>query len=330
MDWSIKGASFVMTFSDMKQRNKADAAKVRDIRRATAEGRIWWLVETVLDKDGNPAVLSARDSAQIDQGVGERTLAHGGVLYATTTSNFGTLYVDIKNQLAYDKIEEGARPRRMMALPMTVSNYCEDISGDLPPTSELYRVLETQFEATKWGGRKAPTGETLTIEHHEELRIAGIEYHIRRNMLVSFLEKMHRMGEGARLMIVYHGTGDEARRNIINGNFSISTKRLRNNGWFGKGNYFGRRAFTAIGYASRVDELLCCLVVVKNVYNCPPPDDSSNECHGQLQVTEGYDAHLSPSGKELVIWNPRQILPCFVLKFNKVLESAEALSEYQR
>jgi hypothetical protein len=165
---------------------------------------------------------------------------------------------------------------------------------------------------------------------NDHVVIEEIRCHIRRHLIIQFLEKVKRMGSRGRMVVAYHGTSPGARQAIINDNFSM--KRIgtntNNQGWFGKGIYFARRAYTALGYAAEGDtELLCCLVLVSNVFNCPPPDNSANPYHGK-PCAQGYDAHLSPTGKELVVFNVRQILPCFVLKVNQTIKTA-GKSEYQ-
>merc|ERR1739845_19415 len=112
------------------------------------------------------------------------------------------------------------------------------------------------------------------------------------------------------------------RRSIVNNNFSMNKvgSSTGNQGWFGKGIYFARRAYTALGYNHGESDLLVCLLVVKKPFIVPPPDNSENPFHGK-PCQAGFDAHLSPTGKELVLFNQRQILPCFALRLTGTYNS---------
>lgn len=69
------------------------------------------------------------------------------------------------------------------------------------------------------------------------------------------------------------------------------------------------------------------VVAVNNAFQCPLPDNSQNPYHGK-PCEPGYDAHYSPSKKELVIFNPKQILPCFVIEMTKVEYSDRGRADY--
>merc|ERR1719223_377910 len=323
-EFSIKGSTFVISFRDMEQKNKEYPDRIRTVQRLKAEMRDWWVVEVEVGKDGAPQNL-AQQSAMIDSGLGERKQQHGAVLY-TVPFKGNNLYVDIQQEMAYRSLEAGAMPLRMVSIPRSISNALSDKSGELRPESALYQRLVKMFEDTKWGKLKS----SPTLHKFDDVHIISIKYYIRQCLMVQFFEKLKRMGKDCRLCLVYHGTKAENRNSIINNNFSTNKDRKRssgNKGWFGDGTYFGRRAFTALGYGGINDELLCCLVTTAKPYQVPSPDSSDNDCHGK-ELKAGYDAHISPSGKELVIDNPRQILPCFVLKFNKQVQSAGA-SQYE-
>jgi hypothetical protein len=96
--------------------------------------------------------------------------------------------------------------------------------------------------------------------------------------------------------------------------------------WFGKGIYFSERAFTALGYNDG-HLFIAGVVAVNNAFQCPLPDNSLNPYHGK-PCAKGYDAHYSPSKKELVVFNPKQILPCFVLEMTKVEYSSRGCGDY--
>jgi len=104
-----------------------------------------------------------------------------------------------------------------------------------------------------------------------------------------------------------------------------------NMGWFGCGIYFATRSYTALGYnrsdKKPSDELLACLIVVSKTFLCPFPDSPENPHHGK-GCLEGYDSHFSPTKKEIVVFNPKMILPCFVLKLSSTNYGFDSLSDY--
>ena len=76
-------------------------------------------------------------------------------------------------------------------------------------------------------------------------------------------------------------------------------------------------------------KLLCCLVAVHKdrTFTCPMPDSHENPYYGK-ECNDGYDSHLSPSGRELVIFNVKQILPCFCLRLSTDQYGMHALVDY--
>ncbi len=128
-------------------------------------------------------------------------------------------------------------------------------------------------------------------------------------------QKVQSYGGDARICLAFHGTHEDNINSIMDNNFSMEKvgASTGNLGWFGRGIYFGRRAYTALGYNVGRRMLLALIVVGKNsTFMCPPPDSSDNPYHGQPCVAN-HDSHLSPTGRELVVFDPKQILPCFCL-----------------
>merc|ERR1712070_162510 len=99
---------------------------------------------------------------------------------------------------------------------------------------------------------------------------------------------MRRMGDDCRLMAVFHGTSEENTMDIVNDNFSFNKigSNTKNQGWFGKGFYFARRAYNALGYGGEKKHLLVCLVIVSKVFRVPPPDSCNNVWHGKVLNSE--------------------------------------------
>ena len=303
------GASqFIVDLNLMQQYNAADRTKVREVRLALSHPKKWILISK--SSESHWIVLDESNCKDIEEGLGQRHLGHDAVLFEILNSRLGRVYVDKARQRAYDSLCHDAF-RGLLTLPrciwVKVSKGPQDLL--LPPSSEWHQLLFRHFETTKFGGRKRV--------QNEDLFVGGVTCHLRKQLYLQFVEKLHSWGGKARVLLGFHGTDSVNRAKIIENNFAMSKIGMSsgNRGWFGKGIYFGRRAYTSLGYNTGA-ELLCCLVVVKDVFTTPPPDSVRNPYHGQ-DCKNGFDSHLSPSGKELVIFNPRQILPCFTLHLSR-------------
>ena len=301
---------FIVDLKHMKQYNAADDTKVRDVRLSAAHPKKWLLISK--SEEGHWIVLDQDSCKEIDEGRGKRHLCHGAVLFEISSCRVGRVYVDKARHRAYHCLHADAF-RGLLALPMSVWNQVQQGPQDisLPFSSEWHQLLFCHFEQTKFGGKR---GRRVL---HEDIVVGEITAHLRKRLYLQFLEKIQSWGGQVRLLLCFHGTKEANRAEIIENNFSMSKigAGTGNQGWFGKGIYFGRRAYTSLGYNDGA-ELLCCLVAVKDVFTTPPPDSHKNSYHGK-PCKEGYDAHLSPSGKELVVFNPRQILPCFTLHLSR-------------
>ncbi|CAE7596513.1 unnamed protein product, partial [Symbiodinium sp. CCMP2456] len=310
------GSRFRVDLVNKKQYNATDMTKVRDVRLVNVQPKMWLLISK--SEEAHWVVLDEANCKHIEEGLGERHLCHDAVLFEISNRRLGRLYIDKARQRAYDSLYEDAF-RGLLALPRSMWAAVQECPQDvtLPPSSEWHQLLFRHFEATKFGGRK---GKRVL---NEDLFVGDITCHLRKRLYLQFLEKVHRFSERGRVLLCFHGTKPQNRAEIVDNGFSISKVGAGsgNHGWFGKGIYFGRRAYTALGY-NRGAELLCCLVAVQDVFVTPPPDSSGNAYHG-LPCKLGYDAHLSPSGKELVLFNPRQILPCFTLHLSKYVELSD-------
>jgi len=202
---------------------------------------------------------------------------------------------------------------------------------ELPKQSRLYQSIEEHFEATKFGGSKFPGARRLnsdTTITNSDLHIDKITCHVNQKLLTNFLDKMQRMAGSSnhdvRLVFGYHGTSKASRDMIVQKNFSLKSlgNSSGNQGWFGRGIYFARRAYTAFNYNKNSDgtlgtDLLVSLVCLGKVFFVPGPETEDNKYHGE-EIRPGCSAHLSPWGKEFVVNNPRQILPCCILHLSRV------------
>mmetsp|Transcript_12689 Transcript_12689/g.24426 ORF Transcript_12689/g.24426 Transcript_12689/m.24426 type:complete len:229 (-) Transcript_12689:355-1041(-) len=68
-----------------------------------------------------------------------------------------------------------------------------------------------------------------------------------------------------------------------------------------------------MGYIKGAQKLLLCQVLLGKVYKCP------SLIHGQPLKT-GNDCHMSPCGKELVIFNKHHILPSYIVYYSNKMD----------
>jgi aprataxin and PNK-like factor len=189
------------------------------------------------------------------------------------------------------------------------------VTKQLPPESPHYKKLVELFNETK-----------NATHMNKNSEVTGIEYVLSRHLLLQFISKLESMklkNSNTKLVIGFHGThGEDTKRVIARSNFAPNKigSNTGNKGWFGKGFYFSEQVSTALGYNAG-GQLLACVLAVGRTFQCPLPDSDLNPYHGKPCKT-GYDSHYSPTKKELVMFNPKQILPCFLLNLNNAEYSA--------
>eukprot|EP01126_Amoeba_proteus_P062657 TRINITY_DN8558_c0_g1_i1.p1 TRINITY_DN8558_c0_g1~~TRINITY_DN8558_c0_g1_i1.p1 ORF type:complete len:139 (+),score=44.47 TRINITY_DN8558_c0_g1_i1:54-419(+) len=85
---------------------------------------------------------------------------------------------------------------------------------------------------------------------------------------------------------------------------------LLDDGYFGKGIYFSMYSDYAMWYSEEreSDQILLCALLPGNVYQCEGRMDGEGK-------KKGYDAHYSPKGNEIIIFDPDQVLPRFIITF---------------
>jgi len=122
---------------------------------------------------------------------------------------------------------------------------------------------------------------------------------------------------------VFHGTTRDSIGKIAMGNFlhpddikklpkakKQKKVKLLDEGYFGKGIYFSVYSDYALWYSDerKSDQVLLCKVLTGKVYQCPGRIDGQG-CQA------GFHSHLSPKKNEIIIFEPKQILPLYVVTF---------------
>jgi hypothetical protein len=132
------------------------------------------------------------------------------------------------------------------------------------------------------------------------------------------------LGENTQILYVYHGSSPKSLQAIAKSGFlepDMLTKMsgkisTLDQGFFGRGIYHGFAADYAIHYAEHYkesNEILLSMVLPGRSYIVK----KGGEKYGQAREP-GFDSHISPESKEIVLFESRQILPLFIIRFKRV------------
>lgn len=129
------------------------------------------------------------------------------------------------------------------------------------------------------------------------------------------------------VLYVYHGSSADGLRMIAKHGFREPDSKASDDeiikaldgGYFGRGIYHGYAADYAILYSERYrksNEILLSAVLPGRSYSVK----KGGEKFGEI-CEPGYDSHVSPEKKELVIFRSEQILPLFIIEFMEIPHS---------
>lgn len=115
--------------------------------------------------------------------------------------------------------------------------------------------------------------------------------------------------------IAYHGTAEANINSILEKGLLVPGKgagkdvgHATDNGWWGGGIYLSPDHSLSIGYCGGGRKLLICSVIMGRRYRVTERMDGGD-------LVEGYDSHVAEEGKEWVIFEPSQVLPCYLVSF---------------
>ncbi|XP_045169852.2 uncharacterized protein LOC123532470 [Mercenaria mercenaria] len=149
------------------------------------------------------------------------------------------------------------------------------------------------------------------------LRLTKVEYVVNPELVKEFKKcreqlKSTRGEEYSYPVLGFHGTEEKNIVPICETGFKIpgssGHKHRADTGWYGKGVYFSEYPNYSMGYISGATKFLLCQVLPGKVYNC------TKLIHGAA-LQSGYDSHMSPCKKELVIFNKYHILPSYIVYY---------------
>ncbi|XP_052247790.1 uncharacterized protein LOC127855914 [Dreissena polymorpha] len=167
-----------------------------------------------------------------------------------------------------------------------------------------FRLAESQFY------RLLNTGMTKT-------NLVKVEYVLNPDLVHHFREcreslKKKHGEEFSYPVLAFHGTMETNIKPICETGFKIpghnGHAHRTDTGWYGKGVYFSEYPAYSMGYIQGSTQLLLCQVLPGKAYQC------TKLIHGH-SLMKGYDSHVSPCKKELVIFNKYHILPQYIVHY---------------
>ena len=187
------------------------------------------------------------------------------------------------------------------------------LTHNIEPKREMYnnelelhfRIAESQFLR-------------LMQRSGKNYQIRSVDYYINPPLIRRFNKKAADMeakyGDQpeAHYIWAFHGTESGNIEKIVTENFSLDKlgSSTGDKGYYGAGIYFSEFPWTSIGYGGG---LLLCRVLPGKSYDCPKIMEGAS-------LQPGFDSHiygkdLAGRGEELVIFDPDQILPCYVINY---------------
>ncbi|KJE97783.1 hypothetical protein CAOG_07882 [Capsaspora owczarzaki ATCC 30864] len=115
-------------------------------------------------------------------------------------------------------------------------------------------------------------------------------------------------------VLAFHGTSPSNLTSICEQGFRMPGDpdfvATTDDGFFARGAYFSEYPGYAMGYIEGHTKLLVCQVLLGRSHRC------TELILGQERVP-GFDSHVSPDGRELVVFDSAHILPCYIVHFEK-------------
>ena len=172
------------------------------------------------------------------------------------------------------------------------------------PLEHHFRMAESQFNRM---GRR-------------QYKVESVDYYINPPLLEKFNQmqasmesKYGKQTTESKFILGFHGTKVDNIEAIVKENFDVSKADTC---LYGVGIYFSEFPHVSIGYARGANKLLLCKILPGRSF------DVSVSCNMQ-PLQAGYDSHRvqkddKDNGWAIVIANPDQILPCYVLSFSEL------------
>jgi len=202
------------------------------------------------------------------------------------------------------------------------------LGGEMCDSPQVYRILPPKraccLEDRLEVHFRIAESQFLRLGGMNTFQLISVEYHINPVLVSKFTstEKLFREKYGeteeSNYILGFHGTNPKNIPNILAKNFDLQKlgSYTGNRGWYGAGIYFSEFPNISVGYSGGSQKLLLCKILPGKTFDVP------EKCIGS-SCKPGYDSHrFSPDnqgrGKELVIFNVDQILPCYVVEYGSL------------
>ncbi|UJR07748.1 hypothetical protein I4U23_012032 [Adineta vaga] len=160
-----------------------------------------------------------------------------------------------------------------------------------------------------------------------KFRLCGLKIIRNKELFEKFNQYRTHLEENHQVLYVYHGSLPSSLRNIAKNGFLEAGKiKQLDPGYFGKGIYHGFAADYAIHYAEhykKSNEIMLSMVLSGRSYVVK----KGGEKYGK-PCEPGFDSHISPEYREIVLFKSAQILPLFIIEFERVPNAAMAEEQY--
>ena len=213
--------------------------------------------------------------------------------------------------------------RPQLGLGNTFARYELVPSRNFDPNNQMdmhFRIAESHFMRTCMFDGPA--------QDDQPRRLAKVEYFVSPQLVKAFDAQKARFkasGISDKMVLAFHATKQRAAvESIVKTNFDAARiASAHDPGWWGRGFYFSEFPKTSLQYAGGTSNLLLCWLLPGKVYDVRadvdgPPGQPSRTLYGQ-PLKAGFNSHRLQKnaqgyGQELVIDNPDQVLPCYVLQ----------------
>ncbi|KAI3383281.1 hypothetical protein SNEBB_009976 [Seison nebaliae] len=176
------------------------------------------------------------------------------------------------------------------------------------PQQLHFRLAESQFY-------RLLSGAYIT-----NMQIEKVEYIVSPNLIENFqktkLEFEKKYPENEKYsspILAFHGTDVGNIESICqNGFFTQKSKKFyhaTDSGYWGGGVYFSEYPNYSMSYIKGATKILLCQVLLGKSYLC------QQQMNGK-SLMSGFDSHMSPNKKELIIFKTSQILPQYIVYYN--------------
>jgi hypothetical protein len=209
--------------------------------------------------------------------------------------------------LSYSPPNETSRYKMKIQLLKRIERQIDFSISDIIQDSYWWRDVESKF--------------FNSLSGISQYRLRSLQVIRNKQLFEQFNNYRDQLGENNQTLFVYHGSTPQSLQSIAKNGFFTpdmlsDTISTLDQGYFGRGIYQGFAADYAIHYAEKYkqsNEVLLSMVLPGRSYIVK----KGGEKYGKACET-GFDSHISPESKEIVLFKSEQILPMFIIRFERI------------